>query len=118
MSWPPTLDDLKGDLGIAAEDTRDDVVLGDQLVAAVAFVERVRAASFNFAGDILSSLPSPHEDLILGTIRLAGRWNTRRRSPDGLVSMGAELGATRVPSFDPDIERLLGLGRYRDPVIA
>lgn len=118
MSWPPELADLKRDLGI--EDTRDDATLGDQLSAAIAFVERVRQGAFNFAGDAdpLSSLPSPHEDLILGTVRLAGRWHTRRRSPDGLVNMGSELGSTRVPSFDPDIERLLGVGRYRDSVIA
>lgn len=60
---------------------------------------------------------APTPDLILGTLRLAGRWHTRRRSPDGLVSM-AELGAARVPSFDPDIERLLKIGRYRGAVFA
>jgi hypothetical protein len=30
----------------------------------------------------------------------------------------AELGAARIPSFDPDIERLLKIGRYRGPVFA
>lgn len=118
MSWPPSVARLKDDLGIEPGDVRDDVRLGDQLAAAVAFVRRVRGGSFNFAADPFSPLPSPTEDLILGTVRLAGRWHTRRRSPDGLVSMGSELGSTRVPSIDPDIDRLLGIGRYRSPVIA
>lgn len=60
---------------------------------------------------------APTPDLHLGTLRLAGRWHTRRRSPDGLVAM-AELGAARVPSFDPDIERLLKIGRYARAVFA
>lgn len=59
----------------------------------------------------------PTEDLFLGTIRLAHRWHVRRRSPDGLVNM-SDLGTARVPSFDPDIERLLGIGRYSGPVFA
>ena len=116
MSWPPTLDDLKRDLEI--EDTRDDVVLGDQLTAAVAFVERVHKASFDFATPPTTSLPSPPEDIVLGTVRLAGRWHTRRRSPDGLVNMGAELGSTRVTTSDVDIDRLLRIGRFRGSVFA
>ncbi|MHA6626887.1 hypothetical protein ACU61A_15740 [Pseudonocardia sichuanensis] len=117
MAWPPELTYLKRDLGIEPEDTLDDDVLGDQLAAAVAFVERVRGSSFDFAGDPSSPLPAPTEDLILGTVRLAGRWHTRRRSPDGLVDMG-ELGSTRVAFGDIDIDRLLGIGRFRGSVIA
>ncbi|MGL5909489.1 MAG: hypothetical protein ACRCZP_05775, partial [Phycicoccus sp.] len=94
-----------------------DAALTDVLDAAVATVERVRGGSLNFTGDPLSLLPGPGADVALGTVRLAGRWHVRRRSPDGLVA-ASELGSTRVPSFDPDIERLLGLGRYRSPVIA
>lgn len=113
--WPPTLGTLKEDLGIDMDDTRDDDRLQTVLDAAVSFVERVRGEGFDF-GD-MSGLPEPSDDLILGTIRLAGRWHTRRRSPDGLIEMG-ELGTARVPSFDPDIERLLGIGRYRGAVWA
>jgi hypothetical protein len=50
-------------------------------------------------------------------LRLAGRWHTRRRSPDGLVAM-AEMGAARVTSFDPDIDRLLRIGRHKRPRVA
>lgn len=116
MSWPPTLDELKPDMGIAADDTRDDAALARMLAAAVAFVERVRPG-FDYEQDPLVNLPAPTNDLFLGTLRLAARWHTRRRSPDGLVQM-AELGSSRVPNFDPDIDRLLGIGKYRAPVIA
>lgn len=113
MAWPPTLDALKRDAAI--DDTRDDVELQAQLDAAVSFVERARAGAFAFEGQV--GLPAPGADLELGTIRLAVRWQTRRRSPDGLIAM-AELGSSRVPSFDADIERLLGIGRYAGPVFA
>jgi hypothetical protein len=88
-----------------------------QLDAAVSFVERVRPG-FNYQADPLSDAPAPTPDLALGTLRLAGRWYTRRRSPDGLVTMGGDLGSARIPSFDPDIERLLGIGRFKGATFA
>ncbi|WP_435582916.1 phage head-tail connector protein [Amycolatopsis thermoflava] len=114
MSWPPELTELKADLKIG--DDRDDVVLQRQLDASVTFVQRVQPG-FNYDDDPTVDLPEPDADLVLGTVRLAGRWFTRRRSPDALVAMG-ELGSARIPSFDPDIERLLRIGRYRGPVFA
>jgi hypothetical protein len=115
MAWPPTLDELKLDAKV--DDDRDDARLQLVLDAAVALVERVHRERFTFAGAPGPELPAPPDDLELGTLRLAYRWHVRRRSPDGLVAMG-ELGSSRVPSFDPDIERLLRLGRYAGPVIA
>jgi hypothetical protein len=115
MTWPPTVEDLRLDLKI--DDVRDDVRLSAVLGAAIALVARLRRASFDFADDPLSPLPRPTEDIVLGTVRLAGRWHARGRSPDGLVVAG-EFGTSRVPSFDSDIERLLGIGRYRGPVFA
>ena len=115
MTWPPTLDALKADRRIDPTDTRDDERLQQALDAAIAFVESVRPR-FNYAGDPESTLPEPNADLVLGTIRLAGRWYTRGRSPDGLVAM-AEQGSARVPSFDADIEKLLRIGRYARAVI-
>ena len=64
--------------------------------------------------DLVGGVP---EGVRLGTVRLAGRWYTRRRSPDGLIAT-ADFGASRIPSFDADIERLLKIGRYAKPVIA
>lgn len=116
MAWPPTLPQLKDDMGIAADDVRDDDRLQVVLDAAVGKVEEVRP-DFNYSNDPLSEAPLPSDALVLGTVRLAGRWHTRRRSPDGLITAD-QFGSTRVPSFDPDIERLLGIGRYRGPVVA
>jgi len=121
--WPPDLDALKADMRSRGEPDGqlddDNVRLQQVLDAAVAFVERVRSGDYNFAGDPDSELPDPGKDaqLVLGTLRLARRWHERRRSPDGLVDMG-ELGSSRIPSVDPDIERLLGIGRFRGPVFA
>jgi len=53
----------------------------------------------------------PTPDLILGTLRFAGRWHARRSAPDNLVTMG-DAGGLVVPGFDSDIERLLQVGRY------
>lgn len=96
------------------DDDRDDTRLQRVLDAAVVFVERVRKGHFNFEGDPMSELPAPSADLKLGTMMLAQRWHTRRRSPDGLVAM-ADMGSARVMSFDPDIDRLLRLGRHARP---
>lgn len=116
MGWPPTVSELKDDLGIKPDDDRDDARLDVQLKAAIAHVALLRAGEFNFAADPASVLPTPGPDIALGAVRLAGRWHTRRRSPDGLVSMG-ELGNSSVPALDSDIERLLSVGRYREPMV-
>ena len=117
MTWPPELAELKTDMKIADTDTRDDDRLQQVLDASVAFVERMHAGAFNFSEELVSELPDVPADLQLGTLRLAGRWHVRRRSPDALIQAG-DLGASRVPSFDPDIERLLRIGRHRGSVIA
>lgn len=118
MAWPPTLAELKVDLDIAATDTRKDTSLQQMLDAAVEFVERVRPV-YKYDATVVAqvSLPDPPVDLRLGVLRLAGRWLIRKRSPDGLVAMG-EMGSSRVSSFDPDIDRMLGIGRYAKNVIA
>lgn len=107
MPWPPELDDLKSDMKIT--DDRDDDRLQVVLDAAVGFVERIHA------GSVL--MVDPPADLVLGTLRLAGRWHIRRRSPDALIAAG-DLGSARIPSVDADIDRLLRIGRHRGPVIA
>ncbi|MEC3975091.1 hypothetical protein [Amycolatopsis sp. H20-H5] len=115
-TWPPTLATLKLDQKVKDADERDDQRYQSNLDAAVAFVERVRPR-FNYTADPLSRYPAPTADLVLGTIRLAARWYTRPRSPDGMVNLGADLGSARVASFDPDIDRLLRIGRHAVAVI-
>lgn len=116
MSWPPTLTEVRLDRGLDDDETREDEQLQQVLDAAVAFVERVRP-DFNYVADPLSELPDPTADLRLGTIRLAGRWHDRRRAPNGQIAMG-DLGTTSVPSVDPDVSRLLGIGRFSPPRFA
>lgn len=116
-TWPPSLAELKVDAGIGPDDTRDDAVLSQNLDAAVDFVERVHRTRYQFVEESGSTLPTPDVAMCLGTIRLARRWKERRLSVDALVQMG-ELGAARIPSFDPDIERQLRIGRYAPPVYA
>lgn len=116
-AWPPLLADLKVDAGIDVDDTRDDDVNTDQLAAAVSFIERVHAERYTFTGTPTVDLPAPPVDMCLGTIRLALRWKSRRRSADALVQLG-DLGASRIPSFDPDIERMCRIGRYAPAVFA
>lgn len=106
MAWPPTLQDLKDDLGI--NDPRDDATLQRQLDAAIAYVTRVKGDEYG--------LFDTNADTELGTVRLAGRFYTRRRSPDGIVAMG-ELGTATVPALDSDIEKLLEIGRFGGSVI-
>lgn len=120
LPWPPQLDDLKAELRIDRSDTRDDERLQVVLDAAVAHVEEHRAGDFAFFGTETNSagaaLPAPDHDFHLGTVRLAVRWHTLRRSPDGLVDAG-DLGTVRVPPVPADIERMLGLGRFRRPLV-
>lgn len=123
--WPPRLEDLKVDLGLGvADDGRDDAALAQLLAAAVALVERELWGDFDFDGTFVAQLepgdvppPLPTADVELGAIRLAARWWARRRSPDGLVVDGGELGSARIPTVDSDIERLLGIGRWRRPMV-
>lgn len=117
LTWPPTLAELKIDKGIPVDDTRDDTELERQLTAAIGFVQRVHVDRYNLTDESDSELPLPDAAMVLGTIRLALRWHTRKRSPDALVAMG-ELGAGRVPSFDTDIDRMLRIGRFAPSVFA
>lgn len=114
MPWPPQLQDLKDYVGVT--DNRDDATLATALDAAIDYVSGVLAGSYNFTGDSLSLLPEPGASVVQGTLLYAFRLQNRRRSPDGTVDMG-ELGTARIPSNDPDIERLLGIGRWRAPMV-
>lgn len=113
MAWPPTLDDFKADLPGTYADDEDDASLAIVLAAAIAYVQRVRS---DLVGVALEA-PDPGADFELGVLRLARRWDERRKSPDGIVSLG-DLGSGRVPGVDPDIERMLGIGRWGKSVFA
>lgn len=113
LSWPPTLEMLKLDTDAPAMvSAQQEARLAQTLAASIAFVERARAGQIDFTGDTMGELPMPDADLVLGTIRLAVRWNARRRSVDGLVDMGTQ-GIGRMPQFDADLERMLRIGKYQ-----
>jgi hypothetical protein len=120
MSWPPSLADLKDYVGVS--DDRDDVTLMTALEAAIDYVtgpKGVLRGAYNFTGATTgdeSLLPAPSMRVAQGTVRYASRLHNLRRSPDGTIDMG-ELGNARIPTNDPEIERLLGIGRWRGPMV-
>lgn len=114
--WPPQLEDARRELKRKSTDTADDVLLQARLDAAVSYVEEAREGDFDFDGG-LPLLPDPTPHLWQGTVELAIRWYIRMSSPDGLVNAGDGLGAVRIPTTDADIERKLGIGRYRRPMV-
>lgn len=119
MLWPPQLDDLKAEMRIDRSETADDANLQVALDAAVEYVEVKRAGDFNFTGattGALALLPTPGTKIVLGTLRLAVREHTLRRSPDGMIDNG-EFGRVAVPRAMADIELLLGIGVYRTPMV-
>lgn len=125
LVWPPQLADLKHEMKIS--DSRDDSRLQVSLDAAMERVSELRAGDFDFSGlppladvdltDDEVPLPAPTHRICLWTLRLAWRWYTRTKSPDGLVDQGNDLGSARIPSVDPDIEAGLGVGRAREPMV-
>lgn len=112
-TWPPTLEELKADMKVDAEDERFDVALQVTLDAAVAYVERVRAGEVDFAHPEApeGELTGVDEDLVLGTLRYARRLDIRRDSPSGMV-VTDQIGSTPIAGWDADIEKLLRVGRY------
>ena len=102
-----TLADLRADV-TAPTGATEDARLQSALDAAAAYVEDARA-DLDFTG------PVP-DRVKLGTLRLAARWWRRRLQAEGQVT--AELGYLgSVPYTDPDIDRLLGVGKYGRSVI-
>lgn len=112
--WPPSLTDLRVDMGDRDErdDSKDDR-MSVVLDAAVEHVRKIKGWKYDLAEVEESGvirLP-PTADIILGTIRFAERWHQRRSTPDNLATLG-DAGGLVVPGFDSDIERLLQIGRY------
>lgn len=103
--WPPTLEDLQVDMKLADVTLTDaqTAELEQTLASAAAYVERVRS-DVDFAVEI-------DDDLYLGTLRLARRWDLRRESPVGMIVLDG-ITSANIPGWDSDIERQLQIGRY------
>lgn len=112
--WPPSLVDLRVDMGDRddQDDSKDDR-MSMVLDAAIQHVRNIKGWKYDLAAVEESGVvkPPPTVDIILGTLRFAGRWHSRRSAPDNLVTLG-DAGGLVVPGFDSDIERLLQVGRY------
>jgi len=113
ISWPPTLDDLKVDMKITPGETREDNTLSIDLGAAYDFAAERKAGKYRFDTNDPDqfALPDPPRDFRLGILRLAARLSERRRSKDGMINM-QELGVARIAGSDPDIDRMLRLGKF------
>jgi hypothetical protein len=53
----------------------------------------------------------------LGTVLLVNRLLARFGSPQGVAEFSGEFGPAAILRSDPDVEKLLGIGRYGRPVI-
>lgn len=59
---------------------------------------------------------SPTSDVFYAALLITARLYARKGSPTGIASYG-EFGPAAVLRFDPDVERLLMVGRYGKPRI-
>jgi len=76
--------------------SRDDEVLTIDLAAATAYVQ----------GQVIPA-EWMTDDVQTGTLMLAARLYSRRRSPEGVAGFGSEGVLVRVLATDPDIRSLL-----------
>lgn len=105
-----TLAHLRADFTVPAGAV-EDARLQAALDAAAAFVEGARTdQAAGFAAGLVA------DDIRLGTVRLAARWYRRRLQEGQPTTEFGVVGA--VPYSDPDIDRLLGLGKHGRSVIA
>lgn len=107
--------DALAECRVAAE-SADAPAVERSRMAAGAYVERVRPDLFVTLADGVTRAYAPTPDVTAGAMLLTARLYARRSSPVGVVSY-AEFGPSSVPRLDPDVERLLGLGRHARPRI-
>jgi hypothetical protein len=105
---PTTLAAVKVQLGIAADDDRDDARL-TPLVAAVNGSIRGWAVSAPIVGE--DTWP---DRIVSGASMLTARLFRRKNSPAGVEAFGAQ-GTAYVMRNDPDIAMLLRLGAWAGP---
>ena len=89
------------------DENRRDAELCRQ--AAAAYIEAQRP---DLTADDLGKSAAIRQAALLSAARLYAR----RSSPTGLASFG-EFGAEQILRGDPDVARLLGVGRYAAPVV-
>lgn len=101
-----TPDQVKAYLGVTTLTAADTAHLSVVADAVNVYVTALNAGSAEFPADMQ-----------LGAIMLAGRLYTRRNSPNGVATF-TDMGASYVARYDPDVERLLRIGKYAPGVVA
>lgn len=109
--WLPIADCLRecGNIDPESENAAD---VERKRLAAGSYVEDVRPDLF--LGDPPTFTPKSR--VVAGAVLLTSRLYARKGSPLGVASF-AEFGPADVIRYDPDIERMLGLGRHAGPVV-
>lgn len=107
---PATLAAVKLQLGIAADDARDDAELGEHVAAVNALVRRWPVAAYALQTDPAAWTPDVTKGANMLTVRL---WR-RKDSPAGVEAF-AQLGAAYVQREDPHVAMLLQLGSFAPP---
>jgi len=95
-------------------DEPDMILLGqisgmmDELV--ISTVPSIRALP-----DPTGPWPAP---VVQGALMMAARFFTRRRSPTGVATYTDTGGPVFTPRWDPDVEKMLGIGKWAPPGFA
>lgn len=105
--------------------------IGQGAAADTAGVERNRAAAAQFCEDnrqdlfvwasseadplVLVRVFAPTARVVMAGALAAARLYARKGSPTGTSTAAYGEYATQVLSYDPDVERMLGIGRYAAP---
>lgn len=104
VAGAPDLSQLKGWLGLEADDTTDDVVLQQSLDAALEQQALVVYYPIDEAGVEVMSF-----DLVDAIFLRTQRLTARRNSPEGVVGLAGADGdfvGARVPAYDADVAAL------------
>jgi hypothetical protein len=116
---PTTVADVKAQLAIATDDTRDDTRLGAIVDAVNSMVRTwrvsVAAVDDDQVLDVVVDPAWPYR-VVYGSTLLAARYYRRKNSPAGVEAMGA-AGAVYVMRTDPDVAQLLQLGTHSPPTV-
>lgn len=112
MATPTTLEAVKLQLSIAADDTRDDAYLGTVVTAVNRYVP-----TLSYPASVAPVDPEEWpDDVVLGATMLGARLGRRRNSPSGVEPLGT-AGVAYVARTDPDIAMLLRVGPFAKPKV-
>ncbi len=114
-----TTEAVLGQVGQAA--AGDTAGIERARVAAAQFCEDNRADLFAWVEgetpDVAVRVFTPTARVVMAGVLAAARLYARKGSPTGTSTAAYGEFATQVLSYDPDVERQLGIGRYAAPAV-